>query len=127
MEFKVSYDRDHDCIRITFDGEVVESELQKLASKLIKVSKEHGCRFILNDMRNATISLSTTDIYNLPKQLTDWGIGHDLKRAIVINKYKDLRFFETVSKNTGQNVQVFTDADEAMHWLKGDQTPKKNS
>lgn len=34
-------------------------------------------------------------------------------------------FIETVSRNAGLNVKIFTDADEAKQWLMGDESPEK--
>jgi hypothetical protein len=70
-------------------------------------------------------SLSTMEIYDLPKIIQE--IASDLetqmyrfKRALVNSEgIDDFAFYETVSRNQGQNVTLFRDVDEARRWLLG--------
>jgi hypothetical protein len=97
--------------------------IKKIASEVARFSKEHNCFLVLNDAREATIGLSTVEIYNLPKMIVDilseTGIEVlKFRRALVFSKdVDDFTFFETVSKNRNQNVTLFRSVDEAVSWL----------
>lgn len=97
--------------------------IKKIASEVAHFSKEHNCFLVLNDAREATIGLSTVEIYNLPKMIVDilseTGIEVlKFRRALVFSKdVDDFTFFETVSKNRNQNVTLFRSVDEAVSWL----------
>ena len=67
--------------------------------------------------------MTTSEIYNLPKLLSDItaleGLSATIfKRALVVKKnLEDFHFFETVTLNHMQNVRLFQDVDEAKRWL----------
>ena len=83
------------------------------------------CFLILGDYREATLKLSTFEIYEVPKifmnTVTPIDISErEVKRALVVTEItEDFRFLETVSANRGQPARLFTDVDEARTWLLG--------
>jgi len=69
-------------------------------------------------MRLASLSKGAIDIYNMPKAARSAGIESRCKRALVVREQStDFHFLETVFLNQGHNVKMFTDINEAMHWL----------
>jgi len=117
------HDADDGLIAIRMDSRIDQSQLRAIASEVAQLAREHNCYLILNDAREATLGLSTTEIYELPKMvleiLSESGIQiHKFKRAVVMaNDVDDFVFFETVSQNRGQNVRLFRDMGEARSWL----------
>jgi len=101
------------------------SEGKEIISESLQMVKEQNCFFILNDLREATVELSTMEIYELPKMILDTFASsrlsvYRLKRAFVAAKeWADSKFFETVTLNRGQSVKFFVDIDEARKWLSG--------
>lgn len=118
MKFKVIWDQDCNCIMARIEGEIVQYDLENLATEIVRLSREHNCMRLINDLRKAKLNWKTMDIYEFPKFLSKWGIGPDFKRAIIANaNLGDYRFFETISKNIGQDVRIFTSVDDARQWL----------
>ena len=123
MSHTIAYNSDSHIIEIKFQGDIILSELQELFSESVRIAKEQNCFLFLSDYREATVKLSTLEIHNLPKILSDifapYGIpATKLKRALVVAKdLKDYHFFETVTLNSGQNTKIFQDVAEAKEWL----------
>ncbi len=75
--------------------------------------------------REATVSMSIVEIYELPKIFMDilleTGVQlSKFKRALVMSSdVDDFAFFETVSRNRGQNVVLFRSMEAARLWLIG--------
>ncbi len=87
-----------------------------------KEKSAHDCKLILNDMREAELNLATVDIYYLPGMLDAAGLDRSWKRAIIAtNQLEDYRFFETVARNRGYQVRVFTEKNKAMNWLRSNE------
>jgi hypothetical protein len=119
VSYEVSYDSESDIVRARMYGEVKIEEVAKYASDVVHTVLAHDCRRVLNDMREAVMKLSTTDIWNVPRIMEKAGMPPATRRALVTTKdNKDATFAEAVSHNVGQTVRVFTDLDEAESWLK---------
>ena len=122
MKYEVKYDQNFDCIMARIEGEIIKDELKNMAADIFKLSKKHNCKRMLNDLRNAKLTLlSTADLYEVPRLLSEWGLTSDFERVIFVNKdLMDYRFYETASKNIGQNLRVFTNEDDVNKWLKNE-------
>ena len=104
---------------------------RRYAHEIIKQLRAHHCLRLLNDMRKASIKLSTMDIYELPawieERLEEAGVSRFCKRALLVARnFSDYEFFETVTRNHGQLLEVFADSKmtsifrdiaEADEWL----------
>ncbi len=118
MSYEVSYDSESNIVRARIDGDIEIEEVTKFASDVVHTIIAHDCRCVLNDMRLATLKLSTTDIWNVPRIMEKAGMPPATRRALVTAEdNKDVSFAEVVSHNVGQNVKVFTDIEKAEAWL----------
>ncbi|MCP4143139.1 MAG: hypothetical protein GY755_23105 [Chloroflexi bacterium] len=123
MSHTIAYNAEEKIIDIKFEGDLTWSEVKKVISETMQYAKEENCFLILNDMREATMKLSTLEIYNLPQNMSEMlassGLHvHKFKRAFVAAKdLKDYSFFETVTLNRGQFAKMFFDIREAKKWL----------
>jgi hypothetical protein len=80
---------------------------------------------ILIDHRAAIIKFATLQIYNLPATYLSVDQADQFRIANVFKQIgTDERFYETVCRNWGYRVRVFTDYDQAVQWLTP-ATPKK--
>ncbi len=118
MAFSVSYDEGTEIILVEvidkFDLEI----LKGLAVEVGKSIAKYGCRRILNDMRQATLTNDAFDIYGMPKSAQKAGVEFRCKRALVIKPGStDFNFLETVFVNQGHIVKLFSDIDAATAWL----------
>ena len=121
MPYEIKYDMDIECLMCRIFGVFHMTELPEFASEIVALLDKHNCECILSDLREVDLRFSTIDFYSIPKLVTEAGVKHHVKRAVVFSKdAKNYNFFETVSQNRGQFVRVFTDFDKARAWIKGD-------
>ncbi len=119
MSYTIRYDPENDCIMASMEGDMDLNKLREFAKILTQEMEKNNCYKIFNDVRKINVKLSTTEIYNLPKIIMEWGLKPFCKRALVVaNDFNDIAFFETVSVNQLQNVKIFRDSDDAIKWLK---------
>ena len=118
MSYKINYHKDQGYIAVTVEGEFTSSILKELAAEVAMFTDRYNCRRVLNDMRHARLTKDTLDIYNMPKIARQAGVGPPFKRALVVSELSpDFHFLETVFLNQGHVVKLFTDTDQALHWL----------
>ena len=118
MTHKLVYNPDSGCIELTVEGLFNMERLKRLAPEVARLSEESGCQCILNDMSGATIEVSLTDVYSSPQQMDNSGISRSTRRALVIPpNFDQASFLETVTRNRGHNLKVFTDRQRALEWL----------
>ncbi len=117
MAYKVTYNPDKDCVHARIEGDVDLALAQRYAKEIIQQLRAHHCLRVLNDMRQASIKLSTVDIYELPAWIEEAceeaGVNRFCKRALLVSRdFNDYEFFETVSRNHGHLLEVFADPEK---------------
>ena len=118
MPVKLTYDSQHDCLVQEFVGVVDEDLIKQQVKLVVAASKEHNCKRLLNDMRQAELGLSIVEIHEIPKFLENEGVDRSWKRAVVFSKdFRDYHFYENVAFNIGFTVKVFTDRQKSLDWL----------
>ncbi len=129
MPFEVNYDQENDCVIGRLTGVIDRQTITDQANEASRVVSQWNCARILNDLQGAEPAISTMGIFSIPEELQRVGLGPGdgapvLKRAIVVSgdseSLQDYRFFINTAKNGGLDIELFTDMDEAMSWLKGD-------
>ncbi len=105
---------------IVVDGPFDAFILKRLAADVSKAIEKHGCRRILNDLRDARLK-GVLDTYQMPKVAAEAGVPRMCKRALVVREgSSDFDFLETVFSNQGHRVKKFTAFDDAKQWLLAD-------
>ena len=123
MTHTVTYNPESGVIETVAQGNLSLSEAKDIISAITQIAIEKDCFLCLSDYRKATIEMSTLQIYDIPKILSDIVTSFGLppskfNRAIIAEKgLRDYQFFETVTLNMGQHVKLFQDMDEARKWL----------
>jgi hypothetical protein len=113
MSYNVYYDSEHDCIFASMEGEINIEQVKDFAQEIAKLTSEHNCRRLINDLRKANVKLSTMEIYELPTYLSNAGLDPLCKRALIVSQdFDDYLFFENVSRNQGHLVEAFTDSEK---------------
>lgn len=121
MPYTVTYDTETDCIFVTIEGELNLLLLDSMAAEVSRCIKEHGCRRILNDLRNTKLTGHAIDIYSMPKHALRAGVTRSVQRALVVSgAFSEFRFLETVFINRGNIVRLFNSIDDARRWLFGE-------
>jgi hypothetical protein len=123
MTHTITYNPDMFTLEIKCQGDIALNEIKEIYLESTQVAKEHNCRLVFSDYREATVKLTTLEIYDLPNILSSTLSpseipAYALKRALVVAKdLEDYRFFEAVTFNRGQNTKIFQDVAEAKKWL----------
>jgi hypothetical protein len=123
MSHTISYDPESNMVETKIQGTLTSLDLHRLISEILQMAKANDCHYVLNDFRDAKENLSTIEIYELPKIISDIASSMGLeisqfqRAAIVLRDYEDFSFFENVTSNLGQTMRVFKDPDEAKKWL----------
>ena len=118
MPYEIKYDSEGNCLMCRMFGEITYSILPTFASDADDLLGKHDCHLLLNDLREADLQLSTLDLHEIPKLLSQFDHIAFCKRALVVSgNMDDYQFFETVSVNRGDNVKIFRSFDEAEQWL----------
>lgn len=118
--FNLKFEEESDFLVVHATGERIRKVLFDCATKIIETAIEQKYTKILVDISQLTGLLNTIDTYNFgTKDLPTLKQATRLKIAIRDSHISDnLQFFETVCRNIGLNIRVFTDIDEAAHWLR---------
>lgn len=103
------------------DGVLDISSANKMRTEGIELIRQNNYMCCLLDHSQAKgVTLSTLEIYNLPKRYKELNVPHGFRMAVVVSDSMrtDLDFYETVCRNNGYLVSIFFDKESAMNWLK---------
>jgi len=120
MPYTIKYNQEKECIEVVVQGELDLPLLKSMASDVSKITKQKGCKFILNDLRKAIPVEDVFDIYNMPETAAKAGVKQYCKRALVVGDHaSEFYFLETVFVNQGHLVKMFENINDAEDWLFG--------
>jgi hypothetical protein len=123
MSHTVTYNSRLNLIETEIHGNLDLQEARDIMSEIGRMAKARACFSCLSDYRDATLDMSTVEIYDIPSLLseivTSLGLSaHQFKRALVVDKgLENFHFLETVTYNSGQQSRLFHDIDAARKWL----------
>ena len=121
MNWKISHNTIDKILVIKTEGVIDIATANAMRADGVEQIRKHGyLRCLLDHSDAKEYTLSTLDIYTLPKKYKELGIPYNFRMALVVpeNLRKDMRFFETVCRNNGYLASVFFDMDSALAWLK---------
>lgn len=120
--FSLKFEKESDFLHARVTGERIRKILFDIAVEIIETSIENQYTKILVDISQLTGQLNTIDSYDLgTKDLPKLRQAIRMKIAIQDRLISEnLQFFETVCRNIGLNIRVFTNTDEAVRWLCSD-------
>ena len=114
----LSYDRQLDCVHVTFTGIVDLRVIQEVAPQVARLCAETGCRRILNDMSRAHIGITFMEAFKSPDIMDQSHIPRSIRRALIPPPdFPESQFLETISQNRGHNLKVFSSVSDATAWL----------
>jgi hypothetical protein len=120
MKWEINYKENDGIIAVKVEGTIdVESE-EKLRNEILESIEKYSCRLLLLDLNKVEIGLSTFEIYDIPRKYMEQSIPRNNKIAVLYagSESRDLNFYETVTRNAGYDVMLFSEYDAAMKWLK---------
>lgn len=120
MKFKMPehlrIDEARGLIIIDSSGKVSVPQIRASIKAVEAVYTEKGINKALVDARNQDQPPSITELYEIASNMPR-GIRIALLTTGGTTTEDGLRFLETVAKNTGLEVRVFLEQDEALRWL----------
>jgi hypothetical protein len=123
MSHKLRFDSDLGIVFIQFEGIQRVETIFKAFCEAILVAESIDSFRILWDFRNATLELSTLQIYSLPVTLSSckpesshW--LHKYRHAILAIADDDFRFMVTMLNNRSQTAELFETPIAAQNWLR---------
>ena len=118
MKIHVTYDKAHNCLIGKYTGVLESGNVKEYGDEIVKWTRIHPCKRFLNDMRDAEIKLSITDLYYVSSEAIMSEFDREWKRAVVVKeKTKELEFYEITASNKGLTLKVFDDYEKALAWL----------
>ena len=121
MKWEISHNTIDKILVIRTEGMIDIASANALRAEGVEQIRKHEyLRCLLDHSHAEGYTLSTLDIYSLPKKYMELGIPHNFRMALVVpeNFREDMNFYETVCRNNGYFASVFFDEESALAWLK---------
>lgn len=123
MPSTVKYNPELEIVEAKYVGHVTGDEYKKDATVAFDLAKTNNTNLFLIDDSELMDAGSVLDLYDLPALYEELGFKRSSKAALVLPiksaaAAEDVRFYETVCINRGWQVQVFTERQEAVEWLR---------
>ncbi len=109
-------------VEVAYAGVITARDLRESTSEFIALEKEKGMNQFLIDTTEMKFTGSLVDIYDLPtKQYLEEEADRHGRVAVVLStsprEIEVVEFYETVCRNSGWMVRVFSERQEAVIWL----------
>lgn len=122
MDYTIGPSSDRTYILLTVRGDITRAKAMAQNREAHALGRELGIRCFLVDVTRARNIDSVVDQYDFA--YTDMQRTPEIDRgarvATLVAPGDDSHdFVETVAKNSGLNMKLFTDRDEALAWLRG--------
>ena len=122
MPWKIELIDTPPAIRVNASGPMKFVLIKQIAAEAIAEAAAHQVHRYLVDDREMIPQLSTLEIHELPDMMERMGLGKHDRVAVVYAesspKAADFKFFEDTARNRGFDVQLFTDVNPALDWLR---------
>ena len=118
MGYTIEYLEEDDIVQVTVGGPFSFDSTLDMTSDVIKELSNNDSHRLLQDHRQASLEMSTLEIFKLPRVAKAFGLSSNTKVALVYNQdHKDYKFIETTTVNLGHVLKIFTNIREAKRWL----------
>ncbi len=109
-------------VEIRYTGRVTAEEFKKTTILGFELAKTNDTNLFLIDDSELESAGALVGLYDLPKLYEELGLERLSKGAVVMPAASSrvaeaAQFHETVCRNRGWQVKVFTDRQEAIDWL----------
>jgi hypothetical protein len=99
-------------------GSISMDDIRAYAADAISLSKKHRCNRFLNDVREARLEATISEIDDIPSYVSGLGLDSSAKRAMVVGAANAKLFFlKSASRIRQQNVALFKTVEDAHRWL----------
>jgi hypothetical protein len=128
MKWTIEYLEKDGIVSAKVSGPIDWEEHKKFAQEMFSLARKHSTQNIFIDFLEMVPALSVLQIDDLPKVLKEAGAGSKYKIAALHDMSSphssDFTFFKNAASLMSLQVQIFSDKEAAIAWLKID-TPAK--
>ena len=122
MNWEIDHIDDGNIMRVKLFGSVDLEQTKQICMELISAAEAHQSRRCLFDHRGVEIVLPVSDIDGLPDALRKFGANFAGKTALLLDpspqKGERFEFLKDVLAKAWMHLELFTDEDKAIAWLK---------
>src|SRR5277367_1393506 len=115
---EITVTTDEGYLRVTLGGPAIPGGLLRLLERIVAETKSRDIWLVLVDMMAVEAPVGTFEKYQVGIELVRVA-DRRMRLAAVGRPALVDHFFETVARNRGGAVAVFTDESAALHWLIG--------
>ena len=99
-------------------GPIDSRSMAAMLQATAEFTRKHGSHLILADHRASELMMDVFEAFNSPRTLTNDRVALKNRAALVYSKLtENHRFLETIFRNEGRAVALFTDLAAAREWL----------
>jgi hypothetical protein len=121
MTITTAYIEEVNIIDTVLVGRVTIDEMKETIRESIQMARDHDTHRFLVDCCSLTKGGTIVQLYSLGDFYLEIDVMPGTKQAIVLSNtpeiQRDIRFYETATRNRGFDVQLFTDRSTAIAWL----------
>ena len=123
MPWTVEYDSELRIIECRYVGQVTDDDFKEATAKAIALAKANNTKRFLVDDSEWEGGASVLGLFELPEIHKELEADRTSRAALVLPppsstaEVRDAQFYETVCRNRGWNVRVFSELEEAIDWL----------
>lgn len=118
QEYAITVTKDGNFLRIAARGPGTRANLLRTLQRVIVETKAQEIWRVLFDATGMEARVGSFDKYEIGVELAR-AADRRMKLAVTARPEAVDHFFETVARNRGGAVRVFTDESTALHWLLG--------
>ena len=111
---------DHPWFELNYRGMISPQELNEALDSITEQALQNGKRRILADCRELQGGHSSADLLRLVERFDSTAMGRSFREAVLVQEgmaADAVRFYETVCRNRGFQVRVFSERSAAESWL----------
>jgi len=96
------------------------SKTELMRECLAVIGKQDCCRCLIDNSKIESTSIRFMEMYSIPEKFSELSVPHNLSIAEVVSEkhIQDFRFLETICRNNGYLLSVFSDVELALQWLR---------
>jgi hypothetical protein len=121
MPWRIEYDSELGIVRCFYSGEVSAEDFMAGTKETIALGKQNKSNMVLIDDCRLESTVSTMEIYEMPRFYDDMDASRKSRIALILPPSgqirEDVKFYETVCRNYGWNIEAFDTEQEAIDWL----------
>jgi len=124
MPYEIGFLEDKGVVTIINTAEIYGEDVVNMTHESFELSQSKQVGSFLVDCTNMISRLGALDIYQLPAIYEQITSPRTNRVAVLKSNNKDtnrtLEFYKTVCGNRGWLIDIFSDKDAALKWLKGE-------